>query len=130
VERGALKSVKCARAMQRGMLKVNKKLESKNLPKLEMGIGINSGKLIVGNIGSKERMKYGVVGENINIAARIEAFTIPGQVLISEATYKNISEDIQPVGSIRTKIKGFNKPIRIFDVSEFSEIDDSDDLLS
>ena len=51
VERGALKSVKCARAMQRGMLKVNKKLESKNLPKLEMGIGINSGKLIVGNIG-------------------------------------------------------------------------------
>jgi Adenylate cyclase, family 3 (some proteins contain HAMP domain) len=124
VERGALKSVKCARAMQRGMMKVNKKLESKNLPRLEMGIGINSGKLIVGNIGSKERMKYGVVGENINIAARIEAFTIPGQVLISEATYKNIAEDIQPVGSIRTKIKGFNKPIRIFDVSEFSEIDD------
>ena len=124
VERGALKSVKCARAMQRGMIKVNKKLENKNLPRLEMGIGINSGKLIVGNIGSKERMKYGVVGENINIAARIEAFTIPGQVLISEATYKNISEDIQPVGSIRTKIKGFNKPIRIFDVSEFSEIDD------
>ncbi|MEP0266175.1 adenylate/guanylate cyclase domain-containing protein [Dokdonia sp.] len=115
----ALKSVKCARAMQRGLKKVNKKLQIKELPILEMGIGINSGNLVVGNIGSKRRMKYGVVGENINIAARIEALTIANQILISDAIYEQISNDIIPIGNIRTKIKGFKKPITIYDVSEY-----------
>lgn len=114
----ALKAVQCARAMQKGLVKVNDKLKGKGLPSLEMGIGINSGNLIVGNIGSKRRMKYGVVGENINIAARIESLTIANQILISEALYECIANEVEPVGSLRTKIKGFEKPITIYDVSE------------
>ena len=117
----ALKSVQCARAMQRGLKKVNRKLRIKGLPPLEMGIGINSGNLIVGNIGSKRRMKYGVVGENINIASRIEALTIPGQILVSEVIFRKVADRIQPIGNIRTTIKGFEKPIKIFDVSELAE---------
>ena len=119
----AIKAVKCARAMQRGLKKVNRKLRIKGLPALEMGIGINSGNLIVGNIGSKRRMKYGVIGENINIAARIESLTIANQILISGTLYEKIAESIQPIGNIRTKIKGFKKPITIYDVSEYSEDD-------
>ena len=113
----SLKAVECAREMQKGLIRVNDKLRIKGLPALEMGIGINSGNLIVGNIGSKRRMKYGVVGENINIAARIESLTIPNQILISEALYKRISDKVKPIGSLRTKIKGFKKPITIYDVS-------------
>lgn len=117
----ALNAIKCARAMQKGMHNVNAKLRIRGLPALQMGIGINSGNLIVGNIGSKRRMKYGVVGENINIASRIESLTIPNQILISEALYEKISNHIQPIGSIRTKIKGFNKSIKIYDVSELPD---------
>lgn len=118
VGNSANKAVRCARKMQQGLHIVNRKLRIKGLPSLEMGIGINSGNLIVGNIGSKRRMKYGVVGENINIAARIESLTVAGQILISESLYKKIEDDIQPIGSIRTKIKGFKNPILIYDVSE------------
>ena len=120
VANSALKSVNCARAMQKGIIKVNQKLRIKGIPALEMGIGINSGNLIAGNIGSKRRMKYGVVGENINIAARIESLTIANQILISDALYEKVSDIIQPIGSIRTKIKGFKKPITIYDVSELN----------
>ena len=117
----ALKAVDCARAMQRGLKRVNQKLINKGMPELGMGIGINSGTLVVGNIGSSRRMKYGVVGENINIAARIESLTIPNQILVSEASYKSVKEMIQPVGSIRTTLKGFKNPFRIYDVSESEE---------
>ncbi len=118
IESAPLKAVQCARDMQRGINKVNKKLRIKGLPSLEMGIGINSGNLVVGNIGSKRRMKYGVVGETINIASRIESLTIPGQILVSESIFEEISGDIKAIGNIRTTIKGFKYPIKIYDVSE------------
>ncbi|MFT4847707.1 MAG: adenylate cyclase [Sediminicola sp.] len=114
----AIKAVDCAREMQKGLKRVNAKLRIKGLPPLEMGIGINNGNLVVGNIGSKRRMKYGVVGENINIAARIESLTVAGQVLISESLYELIEGKIKPIGNMRTKIKGFKEPIMIYDVSE------------
>jgi len=113
----ALKAVKCAQEMQQRISKVNSKFMEKGLPEIEMGIGINNGELIVGNIGSKQRMKYGVVGENINIASRIESMTIGGQILISESVYNSVSDSIKPVGSLKTKIKGFGKPVTIYDVS-------------
>ncbi len=118
LENCALRAVQCGRAMQQGIARVNEKLKIKGLPLLQMGVGINSGNLIVGNIGSKKRMKYGVVGETINIASRIEAFTIPGQVLTSEATYKLLEGEIEPIGKIRSKVKGFREPIMIYDVTE------------
>lgn len=112
------KAIQCAREMQQAMKTVNEKLKRKNLPALEMGIGINSGDLIVGNIGSKKRMKYGVVGEAVNVAARIESLTVANQILVSESTFRKNADWVNPVGHIRTKIKGFKKPIVIYDVSE------------
>lgn len=97
---------------------INNRLIEENLSTLEMGIGINSGKLIVGNIGSKKRMKYGVVGDAVNIATRIESLTIPSQILVSKSTFGENADWVCPVGQIRTKIKGFKSPIMIYDVSE------------
>ncbi len=53
---------------------------------LEMGIGIDTGVVIAGNIGSAHHMKYGVVGEAINLAARLESYTVGNQILVTEAT--------------------------------------------
>ncbi len=116
----AAKAVKCAREMQGALVKVNKQLRQKDFPGLEMGIGINSGNLIVGNIGSKERMKYGVIGETVNLAARLESLTFPSQILITEKTFSSVEGFVDPVGKIRVKIKGFTKPITIYDVSDAS----------
>lgn len=73
----------CALAMQKAMAGVNEHNLRKGWPEVEMGIGLHSGETVVGNIGSTKRSKYGVVGRPVNMAARIESFTVGGQVLAS-----------------------------------------------
>ena len=68
------------------MAKVNERLAAQKSVQLEMGIGIHTGRVIVGNIGSLRRTKYGAVGSNVNLAARAEPFTTGGQMLITEDT--------------------------------------------
>jgi len=113
----------CAKAMHDGLERVNEKLKAKGYQALEMGIGINSGALIAGNIGSTQRMKYGVIGDTVNLAARIESFTVGGQTLVSERTYENVQDKIQAEGNLRVKIKGYKQVFKIFDVSEAKPVD-------
>ena len=68
--------------MQRALITLNEEHVGSGLPALEMGIGINTGDVIVGNIGSEKRTKYGAVGAAINLAYRIESQTVGGQVLL------------------------------------------------
>jgi adenylate cyclase len=86
------------------------------LPAQGMGVGINSGDVIVGNIGSDRRMKYGVVGSPVNLAARIESFTVAGQVLISESTLVAVGPILRVDGHLRVKVKGYDDPISIYEV--------------
>ena len=110
------RAVACALAMQLGMEDVNRKNKEKGLPLIYMGIGINTGDVIVGNIGSKERAKYGVVGHNINLTSRVEGATIGGQVLITPSTYEQI-KDLVIVRSVRSmRFKGVEEDIDLYDV--------------
>lgn len=81
-----LRAVACAIEMLNAMRDVNRWNREHGLPAVEMGIGIHCGELVVGNIGSELRAKYGVVGAAINITSRIESCTVGGQVLISDIT--------------------------------------------
>ena len=76
------------------MEEVNAWNRENGYPDLEMGIGINSGKAVVGNIGSDKKMKYGCMGSTVNIAGRIESLTIGGQILITENTARKIEEEL------------------------------------
>ena len=110
------RAVACALAMQLGMEEVNRKNDEKGLPPLYMGIGINTGDVIVGNIGSKERAKYGVVGHNINLTSRVEGSTIGGQILITPSTHEKI-KDLLIVRSVRSiRFKGVEENIDLYDV--------------
>jgi len=110
------RAVACALAMQLGMEDVNRQNKEKGLPLLYMGIGINTGDVIVGNIGSKERAKYGVVGHNINLASRVEGATIGGQILITPSTYKQV-KDLVIVRTVRSiRFKGVEEDIDLYDV--------------
>ena len=79
----ALRAVRCALAMQKAMREVNEHNFQKGWPEIEMGIALHTGEAVVGNIGSTKRSKYGVVGQPVNLTARIESFTVGGQVLVS-----------------------------------------------
>jgi adenylate cyclase len=81
----AERAVRCAWAMQRAMSGFNAESAAQGLPPLVMGIAVHSGAVVAGNIGSQDRMKYGVVGPTVNLTGRIES-TIGPQILLSAAT--------------------------------------------
>jgi adenylate cyclase len=81
-----------------------------------MGIGINTGEVVVGNIGSERRAAYGAVGSPINIAYRIEAFTVGGQILISPSTYEKVQSDVKVTGTRQVQFKGIDHPVNLYDV--------------
>jgi adenylate cyclase len=81
-----------------------------------MGIGIHTGEVIVGNIGSTKRAKYGVVGSNVNLAARIEATTVGGEVIISEATATLMRPLLKLDRQFAISAKGARAPVQLFSV--------------
>ena len=82
-ETHASDAVAAALEMQAAMTEVNRWNAKKDFPYLEMGIGLDCGEVIVGNIGSEKRMKYGALGSHVNLCGRIESYTTGSQVLIS-----------------------------------------------
>ncbi|GAB5518867.1 MAG: hypothetical protein RhofKO_11180 [Rhodothermales bacterium] len=110
------RAVACAIQMQNRMAEVNATLNEKGFPSLDMGIGIHTGEVIVGNIGSKLRMKYGAVGSSVNLTSRIESYTVGGQVLISEPTRDALTTGVQIGREMEISTKGFSQPIRILEV--------------
>ena len=113
----AVRAIACACAMQLKMAAVNQEMKQMNLPQLTMGIGINTGEVVVGNIGSEKRSKYGVVGTPVNIAYRIESYTIGGQILISEQTLAEVKSIAVVEESKKVLSKGIQKPITIYQVN-------------
>lgn len=112
----SLRAIACAIEMQLTLKKLNKQNQKKELPQLMMGVGINTGLAVVGNIGSKKRMQYSAIGSSVNLASRIQDLSLGGQVLISEATYLETSTKITINGHLQVKAKGFDYPIHIYDV--------------
>ncbi len=111
------RAVACAVAMQLAILSVNKKLELLGFPKLQMGIGINTGEVVVGNIGSEKRCKYTAIGSHVNLTFRIESYTVGGQILISESTLQEVDSIVRIEGQKEVKPKGVKQPFPIYEVA-------------
>jgi adenylate cyclase len=115
-EDDAIRAIACACAMQLAMGAVNEHMKVLGLPRLEMGIGINTGEVVVGNIGSEKRTKYGIVGSQVNLTYRIESYTRGGQILISEQTFKEAGSNVRISGQQQVQPKGVKQPITIYEV--------------
>ncbi len=111
------RAVACALEMQLAMGGVNEKFEELGYPRISMGIGINTGEVVVGNIGSTRRIKYGVVGSNVNLTSRIESYTLGGEILISESTLNDCKAEIKVVSKREVLPKGVNMPLMIYEIS-------------
>ena len=116
-EDDAQRAVACAVAMQLAMTTVNSKMKRLNLPTLEMGIGINTGECVVGNIGSEKHSEYTVIGSETNLAFRIETYTIGSQILISSATLQEVGSSLLRIdGKKQVQPKGLSEPISVYEV--------------
>jgi len=112
----AKRAVACAVEMQNAMTEVNKQCREKGYPEVVQGIGLNTGDVAVGNIGSEERVKYGIVGRNVNLTSRIESYTVGGQIYISEKTLKDCGPILRIDDQVEVVPKGVKKPITIYDI--------------
>ena len=117
LEDHAKKAIACALDMQNAMPDVNRLNAAAGLPAVGAGIGINTGEIIVGNIGSAKRMKYGVVGHHVNFTSRIESYTEGGQILVSDRTRQLGSESIAYGQSLRVRPKGWDEDVTLHHVT-------------
>jgi adenylate cyclase len=115
-EDDAQRAVACAVAMQLAMAAINEQNREEGLPEIEMGIGIHTGQVVVGNIGSPERMKYGVVGSHVNLTSRIQSYTTGGQILVSEATRQEVGQILKLGKQTEVRAKGVEHPITLYEV--------------
>jgi PAS domain S-box-containing protein len=114
-EDDAERAVACAVQMQIAMDEVNAQNRKEDLPEVEMGIGIHTGQVVLGNIGSPERMKYGVVGGNVNLTSRIQACTTGGQILVSETTKQELGNRLKIGKQMEVRAKGVEQPVVLFE---------------
>ena len=111
-------AIQTALQMQIELAKLNKELEVEGLPNINIGIGINTGEALVGNMGSDQRFDYSVIGDSVNLASRLESSskTLGKTLVISENTIKSI-ETMFPFEYIDSiTVKGKTEPIKVYTV--------------
>ena len=119
-ENQALDAYKCSIDMKKRLIELNKELEAENLPPIKFGIGLHTGNVLAGNIGSNSRMEYTVIGDAVNVASRIESLCkeYNCDLLISETTIEKINNSNEPINDLisigETEIRGRKTKINIY----------------
>jgi class 3 adenylate cyclase len=112
----AERAAACALAMQCAMDTLNEVNVAQGRPRFEMGIGVNTGEAVVGNIGSEQRTKYAVVGAAVNLAARVESCTVGGQILMTAATLRYLGTLADVAPPIHAELKGLDSPVTLYEL--------------
>jgi len=106
----------CAVEMQVAMDEFNRQNERIGLPELYMGIGINTGTVMAGRLGSDAYSEYTVIGDEVNLTSRIEAFSLRGQVLISENTFGRCRDFVEAGEPMDVHVKGKSEAVQLREV--------------
>ena len=117
----AVCAVVAALKMQDAMKEINVWNHERGYPELNMGIGINTGEAVVGNMGSEYAMKYNIIGGCVNLCGRIESYTIGGQLFVSPYTIEMIDNELLIDEQLEIKPKGVHDPIVISSVYGINE---------
>jgi len=110
------RTLACAIEMQLAMEEINKVNEKLDMPSLYMGIGINTGEVVAGSLGSDFHNEYTVIGDEVNLVSRVEAHSLRGQILLSENTYQK-SKDFIEIGDVNeVQVKGKKGAVKMYDL--------------
>jgi len=117
-DRHAEHAVETAIAMVCELRRLNTDWEARGQPALDIGVGINTGDMVAGNIGAETIMSYTVIGDNVNLASRLESLNkeYGSRIIISDATRRELAGryDLRPLGAVR--VKGKTQPVDIYEV--------------
>jgi adenylate cyclase len=119
----AAAAVNSAIQIQRLLVELNRDAAARQWPELRVGIGINTGSAIAGNIGSPRRLDYTVVGDAVNTAQRLMTNAAGGQILISESTARKIGKTFDLERLPELKVKGRSEAVPVFRVNWVEESD-------
>jgi len=112
----AVAAVQCAVEMQNAIKEFNRHRMAEGQSPVHSGIGINTGEVVYGAIGSSKRTKYSILGSNVNLAARIESYSVGGQILASSSTVAACGPILRIDGEMEVLPKGLQRPITIYEV--------------
>ncbi|MFH1539904.1 MAG: adenylate/guanylate cyclase domain-containing protein [bacterium] len=118
------RAVCCALDMQRELEKYNTERKKAGEIELEVGIGISTGFAVAGNIGSSKRVEYTVIGDTVNLAARLQALAGGGEIVISSATRDEVRDRVETVSLGPVKLKGMQKEITPFRLLNYIEAEE------
>ena len=110
-KQGARDAVRAALKMQRAVQKLMHGRSGKDFPIFKIGIGINTGNTIIGNVGSENRMDYTVIGDTVNAAARLEEQAGPGEIVIGERTYSHMPKKLRVKNRRALQVKNRIQPV-------------------
>ena len=112
----ALRAVRCAIDMQVAIGRLDQEWIAQGLEHLRVRIGVNSGEVISGSIGAETRMDYTVVGDNVNVASRLESNGELGKVLISESVYEPVKDFVEAVKLGAIHVKNRVQPVQVYSI--------------
>ncbi|PKL40883.1 MAG: adenylate/guanylate cyclase domain-containing protein [Spirochaetae bacterium HGW-Spirochaetae-1] len=123
MENHALMACKCALEQMEVLHKMNENWRNEGKPELNIGIGINTGDMVVGNMGSSSRMDYTLMGDNVNLGARLEGTNkVYGTyIIISEFTYEHVKDNVVVRELDLIKVKGKELPVKIYELLDVRE---------
>ena len=104
--------------MQAALEELSVTWKEQGRPVIPMGIGINSGEAIAGNIGSPEHMEYTVIGDTVNVAARLTSVAGPGEILLGESTWLQVNDHIECDPLPPLPLKGKREPAKVYRVAQ------------
>jgi len=117
----AARAVRAAVGRQTRLFDFNLQRKAAGKLPVSMGVGINTGLAVVGNMGSSKRLEYTAIGDSVNLASRLCGVAREGQIVISSATVKGIGDEFELLDMPPTKVKGKQEPVSIFQVLGFAD---------
>ena len=116
IEDSIYKAVVCGIKMLEALAEFNRTRQAENLPPIRIGIGINTGEVVTGMVGSSKSLQYTAIGDAMNVAARLVGQAKSGEIIISDVTYARVKDRIEAMPLPAVKVKGKAEPLQIFRV--------------